>query len=44
MTIEKLPWAVTPAVHSYQRFPAFEEWDALTKEYRVDRHRERGDV
>jgi hypothetical protein len=33
MTIEKLPWAVTPAVHSFERFPAFEEWDMLTKEY-----------
>jgi len=33
MTIEKLPWAATPAVHSYARFPAFEEWDGLTKEY-----------
>ena len=32
-TAEKLPWVVTPAVRSYDRFPPFEEWQALAEEY-----------
>lgn len=32
-TKEKLPWATTPAVHSYETFPAFEDYDRLMKEY-----------
>jgi len=33
MTSEKLPWASTPAVHSFERFPAFDEFAGLIKEY-----------
>ena len=33
MTSEKLPWATTPAVHSFEKFPAFDEYEGLTKEY-----------
>ncbi len=33
MTSKKLPWACTPAVHSYEEFPAFEEYDGLVKQY-----------
>jgi hypothetical protein len=32
-TSEKLPWAVTPAVHSFAALPTFEDFDMLTKEY-----------
>jgi hypothetical protein len=32
-TSEKLPWATTPAVHSFSRFPPLEEYERLTKEY-----------
>ena len=32
-TAEKLPWVTTPAVRSYDRFPPFEEWQALAGEY-----------
>jgi hypothetical protein len=32
-TSEKLPWAATPARHSYSRAPAFEEYAGLVKEY-----------
>ena len=32
-TSEKLPWATTPAVHSYAALPAFEEYDGLVAEY-----------
>lgn len=32
-TSEKLPWATTPAVHSFERFPPFEAYEELTKEY-----------
>jgi hypothetical protein len=32
-TDEKLPWATTPAVHSYPTLPAFADYEALTKEY-----------
>jgi hypothetical protein len=33
MTSEKLPWATTPAVHSFARFPPFERYEGLVKEY-----------
>lgn len=32
-TSEKLPWATTPAVHSYAALPAMEEYEALTAEF-----------
>lgn len=33
MTSERLPWATTPAVHSFKRFPPVESYDTLMKEY-----------
>jgi len=32
-TSEKLPWATTPATHSFEQFPAFEAYEGLTAEY-----------
>jgi hypothetical protein len=32
-TAERLPWATTPAVHSYERFPPFEDFERLTGEF-----------
>ena len=32
-TSEKLPWASTPAVHSFETFPAVEEYLGLTEAY-----------
>jgi hypothetical protein len=32
-TIEKLPWAITGAIRSYEKFPADEAWPILLKEY-----------
>jgi len=32
-TSEKLPWAGTPAVHSYEALPAMEEYEKLVKEF-----------
>jgi hypothetical protein len=32
-TSEKLPWARTPAVHSYETVPGLEEFPALLKEF-----------
>ena len=32
-TSEKLPWATTPAVHSYETLPGPEEFPALLKEF-----------
>jgi hypothetical protein len=32
-TSEKLPWASTPAVHSYEALPAMEEYEKLTTEF-----------
>jgi hypothetical protein len=32
-TIERLPWAVTPARHSFERFPSVESYMALSEEY-----------
>lgn len=33
MTSEKLPWATTPAVHSFDTWPAPEEYARLAEEY-----------
>ena len=30
---EKLPWATTPAVHSFEKFPPFEQYEELIKAY-----------
>jgi hypothetical protein len=38
-TSEKLPWATTPAVHSFEGFPAFEDYQGLTEEYAALRGR-----
>lgn len=35
-TSEKLPWATTPAVHSYAALPTMEEYEALTAEFAKD--------
>ena len=32
-TSEKLPWAATPAVHSYEAFPPMEAYEGLAKEF-----------
>lgn len=32
-TAEKLPWATTPAAHSFERFPPMERFPALAEEY-----------
>jgi len=32
-TAEKLPWATTPARHSFERFPAMEDYERLTQDY-----------
>ncbi|WP_421931977.1 GFA family protein [Phenylobacterium sp.] len=32
-TSEKLPWATTPAVHSFPTFPAFEAYEGLSAAY-----------
>ena len=32
-TSEKLPWASTPAVHSFEKFPPFEQYERLGREY-----------
>jgi hypothetical protein len=32
-TKEKLPWAVTPAEHSYETLPAFEEYAQLSEAF-----------
>jgi hypothetical protein len=32
-TREKLPWATTPAVHSFETFPSCEDYAELTEEY-----------
>jgi hypothetical protein len=33
MTGEKLPWASTPAVHRFEKWPTLEEYRALTEAY-----------
>jgi len=32
-TSERLPWARTPAVHSYEKLPAMEDYEGLVKEF-----------
>ena len=32
-TSERLPWATTPAVHSYETVPAMEDYEGLLQEY-----------
>ena len=32
-TAEKLPWATTPAVHSFERFPPPEAYETLMRDY-----------
>jgi hypothetical protein len=32
-TREKLPWATTPAIHSFETFPTYEEYAGLVEEY-----------
>lgn len=32
-TSEKLPWATTPAVHSFEKVPTFEGFERLTEEF-----------
>ena len=32
-TSEKLPWATTPAAHSFETFPAFDEYEGLIRAY-----------
>ncbi|AHE52524.1 GFA family protein [Sphingomonas sanxanigenens] len=36
-TAEKLPWAATGAVRSFERFPGMEDYQALIAAYREDR-------
>lgn len=43
-TSEKLPWATTPAPHSFERFPAVDEYQGLIDKYAQwvnDRERDR---
>lgn len=32
-TSEKLPWATTPARHSFEKFPAMKDYAGLVAEY-----------
>lgn len=32
-TSEKLPWATTPAVHSFATLPPFDAYEGLTRDY-----------
>ena len=32
-TSEKLPWASTPVVRSFDKFPALEEYESLARDY-----------
>lgn len=36
-TSEKLPWATTPAAHSFSQFPRMEDYQALTEAYAQSR-------
>lgn len=36
MTSEKLSWAATPAAHSFEKFPAMEDYERLTKAFAAD--------
>ena len=40
-TSEKLPWASTPAVRSLEKFPAFEEYEGLARDYAAQARRGR---
>ena len=33
-TKERLPWATTPATHSFETFPPYEDYAGLVAEYR----------
>jgi len=33
MTSEKLPWARTPAVHSFEKWPSFDAYEGLVRDY-----------
>ena len=33
MTSEKLPWATTPAIHSFEKWPAFDAYEGLIRAY-----------
>jgi hypothetical protein len=33
MTSEKLPWAATPAVHSFEKFPPLDRYQLLAEQY-----------
>ena len=37
-TSEKLAWAITPAVHCFEKFPAFDEYGGLIEEYAENAH------
>ncbi len=37
-TSEKLPWATTPAVHSFEKFPPMEQYQLLVEEYAKRAH------
>ena len=39
-TSEKLPWATTPAVHSFKGFPAMEDYPRLMDGYRKQRSKQ----
>ena len=41
-TREKLPWATTPAVHSYETVPALDEYQRLMSEYAAQAERPAG--
>lgn len=34
-TSEKLPWATTPAVRSFERFPPIEAYEGLARDYAI---------
>ncbi len=36
-TDEKIPWAMTPAVHSFNKFPVLEDFPALLAEFAKQR-------
>ena len=37
-TSEKLPWATTPAAHSFEKFPAMEDFVGLVRAYAAAGH------
>jgi hypothetical protein len=34
-TSERLPWAMTPAIRSFDEFPRFEDYEELVREYQA---------